>query len=59
MLSFGVLIIMLCMLAISFESMHEIMTFDHSVKVLEQCFPGVLFIILYKVAISNRYTMHG
>ena len=37
---------------LTFESVHEILTCDHSNEATERYFPVVLFIMLYKVALT-------
>ena len=46
-----VLFIMLYNVALTFESVDEILKCGHSMKVTEQYFPEVLFIMLYKVVL--------
>ena len=47
-----VLFIMLYKVALTFESVDEILKCDHLMKATEQCFPAVLFIMLYKVVLT-------
>ena len=47
-----VLFIMLYMVVLNFESVDEILKFDHSRKATEQYFPVMRFIILYKVVLT-------
>ena len=47
-----VLFIMLYKVALTFESVDEILKCDHLVKATEQYFPVVLFIMLYKVVLT-------
>jgi len=47
-----VLFILLCKVVLTFESVDEILKWDHSNDlVTEQYFPVVLFIVLYKVVL--------
>ena len=43
---------MLYKVALTFESVDEILKCDHSLKATEQYFPVVLFIMQYKVALT-------
>ena len=47
-----VLFIMLYKVALTFESVDEILKCDHLMKATEQYFPVVLFIMLYKVVLT-------
>ena len=47
-----VLFTMLYKVALTFESVDEILKCDHSMKATEQYFPVVLFTMLYKVALT-------
>jgi len=47
-----VLLTVLYMVVLTFESVDEILKSDHSVKATEQYFPVVLFIMLYMVVLT-------
>ena len=47
-----VLFIMQYKVALTFESVDEILKCDHSLKATEQYFPAVLSIMLYKVVLT-------
>ena len=40
---------------VTFESVDEILTCDHSMKAIEQYFPVVLFIMLYKMVLRFEF----
>ena len=47
-----VLIIMLCKVVLTFESLDEILSVTSHMKAIEQCFSVALFIMLYKVVLT-------
>ena len=47
-----VLFIMLYKVILTFESVDEILKYDHSNETTKQYFPVVLFIMLYKVVLT-------